>query len=182
VGARATPEDVERELWAQIRLAQSWGLKPQHMDNHMGSLFTRPEFLAIFYRIAVETGIPPLLADLSPEEIRAINPNLDVGSMAFLDPLKQIFPVLKSFSAVEHGSLDEKRASATQKLSRMGPGLHEIILHPAELTDELRTITQSAEDRDRDRQLMLDHGLAQAIEKSGARITNWGEAAREKAQ
>ncbi len=39
VEKNASYEDLEREIRAQIDLAHSWGMKPSHIDNHMGSLY-----------------------------------------------------------------------------------------------------------------------------------------------
>src|SRR5690606_22315850 len=40
---RATPDDVEAEIRAQIEHAESMGIKPTHIDTHMGALYARPE-------------------------------------------------------------------------------------------------------------------------------------------
>ena len=180
VATHAEPDEVEREVRAQLEMARRWGLQPTHLDNHMGSLFVRPEFVEIFYKLAVESSIPPLLADLTPEEIKAINPALDVGSLEALDVLKEVFPVLKSFASIEEGSLQGKMEQALNKFESFKPGLHEIILHPAQLTEELQAITASAEDRDRDFRLLLSTNLSEEIMKRGIQITNWIEAAHEK--
>jgi len=178
VAAYAHPKEVEREIHAQIDLAERWGLHPKHLDNHMGSLFTRPEWVEIFYRIAVERGIPPLLADLTEEELHEINPALDVGSLDSLKGLRSVFPVLRSFSAVQHGSLEEKRSFFMQRVSSLKPGLHEIILHPACPNPELRAVTPSAEDRGRDLDLLLDDPTRSFLEERQVRVIHWGEAAR----
>ena len=39
VEKKASYEDLEAEVRAQIDLAHSWGMKPSHTDNHMGSLY-----------------------------------------------------------------------------------------------------------------------------------------------
>lgn len=39
VEKNASSEDLEKEIRAQIDLAHSWGMKPSHVDNHMGSLY-----------------------------------------------------------------------------------------------------------------------------------------------
>src|SRR5690606_23260582 len=41
----ASADDVEKEIRAQIDRALTLGLKPTHMDSHMGTLFATDEFL-----------------------------------------------------------------------------------------------------------------------------------------
>jgi len=177
VAQHADAADVEREITAQIDLAQRWGLSPMHLDNHMGSLFTRPDLVQAFYNVAVARKTPPLLADLTEEELHEINPDLDVGSMDALKSLHQVFPVLQSFSAVQHGSLEEKCTFLRNQVSSFHAGLHEIILHPACLDQELRAVLPSAEDRGRDLALLLDEGTRSFLEQQDVQITHWGEAA-----
>src|SRR6266542_5954776 len=44
----AKPEDVEKELKAQIEKATSLGIKLTHIDNHMGSILASPEMIAVY--------------------------------------------------------------------------------------------------------------------------------------
>ena len=56
--ADATPDEVEIEIRAQIDRALSLGLKPTHMDSHMGTLFYHPPFLERYIKVGIEYGIP----------------------------------------------------------------------------------------------------------------------------
>jgi len=52
VAARAKPVEVDRELRAQIDRALAVGIRPTHLDSHMGSLFTTPELIATYVKVA----------------------------------------------------------------------------------------------------------------------------------
>ena len=52
VAARAKPAEAEREIRAQIDRALALGIRPTHLDSHMGSLFTTPELIATYVKVA----------------------------------------------------------------------------------------------------------------------------------
>jgi predicted glycoside hydrolase/deacetylase ChbG (UPF0249 family) len=56
--ANASADEVEIEIRAQIDRALSLGLKPTHMDSHMGTLFYHPPFLERYIKLGIEYGIP----------------------------------------------------------------------------------------------------------------------------
>lgn len=58
VVANATPEEVYIELKAQIERSLSMGIRPTHMDSHMGTVFAHPEFLKKYIQLGAEYKIP----------------------------------------------------------------------------------------------------------------------------
>lgn len=56
--ANATPDEVEREIRAQIAKARALGFEPTHLDSHMGTLFASPAFLERYIKVGVEEQIP----------------------------------------------------------------------------------------------------------------------------
>lgn len=54
----ASADDVEKEIRAQIDRALTLGLKPTHMDSHMGTLFASDEFLERYIKVGMEYNIP----------------------------------------------------------------------------------------------------------------------------
>ncbi len=79
------PEEVEREVRAQIEHAIAVGIHPTHLDSHMGVLFSRPELFAIYVKVAHEYKLPFLAVrpPQAPKELLAHafrqrrNPGLD---------------------------------------------------------------------------------------------------------
>ena len=62
VAKNAKPEEVERELRAQIEKSKALGLEPTHLDSHMGCIFyTNPANLATYLKLSKEYGIPAMI-------------------------------------------------------------------------------------------------------------------------
>ena len=54
----ASPDEVEREIRAQVERAKRLGWAPSHLDSHMGTLFAYPPFLERYVKVGIELGIP----------------------------------------------------------------------------------------------------------------------------
>ena len=54
----ASPDIIETEIRAQIERALKMGLKPTHLDSHMGTLFADNSFLERYVKVGIEYGIP----------------------------------------------------------------------------------------------------------------------------
>src|SRR3954463_4526143 len=66
VAQRAKPAEVEREIRAQINRALALGIRPTHLDSHMGSLFTTPDLIATYVRVAHDFHLPFLSVKGTP--------------------------------------------------------------------------------------------------------------------
>jgi predicted glycoside hydrolase/deacetylase ChbG (UPF0249 family) len=55
---RASPEEVDREIRAQLDRALAMGFKPTHLDSHMGTLFAKDAFLEKYLHLGIEKQIP----------------------------------------------------------------------------------------------------------------------------
>ena len=58
---KASPEDVEKELRAQIERAIQFGIDPTHLDSHMGMLYGDQRFLEIYVKLGREYKMPVLI-------------------------------------------------------------------------------------------------------------------------
>ncbi len=54
----ATPEEVDKEIRAQLDRALSMGFKPTHLDSHMGTLFAKEGFMKKYLQLGIEKQIP----------------------------------------------------------------------------------------------------------------------------
>jgi len=61
VVGHAQPDEIEKEIKAQLSSARKSGFNPTHLDTHMGTLWASPEYVNLYKRIGIEEHIPILL-------------------------------------------------------------------------------------------------------------------------
>lgn len=174
----AKAEEVEKEIRAQIDKAISLGMKPDHIDTHMGTLYGSPEFVKVFFKVAEEYNIPANAIDLSneivAEHFRIAGYPIDENVIELVNNYK--LPKLDFFSSVPNGNTyEEKRENFINHVKELPPGLIEIIFHPSIETDNLKTITNSWQQRVWEAQLFSDPEIKQFFSDEGIIFTNWPE-------
>jgi len=80
VAAHAKPIEAEREIRAQINRALALGIRPTHLDSHMGSLFTTPELIATYVKVAHDYHLPFLALKGSPLAAPQAHVHLAIGT------------------------------------------------------------------------------------------------------
>ncbi|HUL16777.1 MAG TPA: polysaccharide deacetylase family protein [Terriglobales bacterium] len=129
--ANDKPAQVELELRAQINRAIALGIHPTHLDSHMGALFTKPEFFAIYMKLAHEFHIPffavksgdpqfaPLLSLVSEKDkpflmdsLSIANPNIPADHWMdfYLNVIKNLRPGLNEL--IVHLAYDNAETQA----------------------------------------------------------------------
>ena len=129
VAVRAKQAEIELELRAQIRRAMALGIRPTHLDSHMGSLFTTPALLAVYVKIAHEYHLPFL----------ALRNNPFGGPPMPLEP--NDIPLDALVQAFEDGPADKWKAFYLNAIANLKPGLTEIIVHLGHDDAELQAVT-----------------------------------------
>jgi len=128
VAVRAKQEEIELELRAQIERAMALGIRPTHLDSHMGSLFTTPAVLATYMKIAHEYHIPFLALRNNP-----FGPPMPIGPNDIaIDALIQQY---------QDGPPDKWKEFYLNAIANLKPGLTEIIVHLGHDDGELRAVT-----------------------------------------
>lgn len=138
VAKYASPEEVEKEMRAQIESALKIGIMPTHLDSHMGCVFYgRPEFLASYLRLAKEYGIPAMVNPQIMEGI--IRPNAALFEGINLDEIPVVdFVAIASESVYDNQGLE---GFYTDLLNNLQPGLTVLLNHVAFDDNEMRAIT-----------------------------------------
>ncbi len=153
----ADTEEVLRECRAQIERAVLWGFDISHLDAHLGTLYSRPEFFDIYLELANEFRLPISLPD----------PRVDLGFPA--RELATDEGVLMPDHTVIVPIGIEARSRLQEALTNLAPGVTELHVRPATDTPELRAITPDWASHTGDAHLITnDSGFAKLLASSGA--------------
>jgi len=110
------PEDIEKELRAQIELALKYIPRLSHVSGHMGSTAFTPEVKALAQKIAKKYNLPMVDVDREGNAIQSIRFDFNrksteeriAGFIAMLDKLEDG----KTYVFVEHPGLDTEEMRA----------------------------------------------------------------------
>lgn len=132
----AKPEEVEKELRAQIDRAIAQGVRPTHLDSHMGSMYVTPAIFRIAIKVAKEYKLPVslpfnLVKVAAPFLVNEITPDM-IGVDNFL-----MLP-----GEATGGNWNEMYAGIVNSLT---PGLNEIVVHLSYDNDEMKAIATEHE-------------------------------------
>jgi hypothetical protein len=177
VAKSATADEVAAEIRAQLARARKLGMRPTHIDTHMGTLYSRPDFTRVYLRMAVDEQVPAMVIEMTPRTIAKFR---DQGYPFSDEMLKLIadypLPKLDDFHSVAPGkTYAEKRQKFLEQVRALPPGLHEVIFHPSVETEGLKRITGSWQQRVWEDRLMADPEVRQSWKEQGVVVTDWKE-------
>ena len=157
VAKNATPEEVEVELRAQIDRALKAGIRPTHLDSHMGTVLM-PRFLATYVKVAHEYGIPFLAMHSSALAESDIIPDAIVIAGATAKP-------------------DGWKDWYVHQLQSLKPGLTELIVHlgydDAELQAIMGDVPYGSAWRQRDFDAITSPEFKKALEENHITLVGW---------
>ncbi|HEX3425672.1 MAG TPA: polysaccharide deacetylase family protein [Acidimicrobiales bacterium] len=125
----ADVDEVRRECRAQIERAILWGFDVSHLSSHLGALEYRPEFFDVALELASEFRLPLRLSSINVER-----------SVGF--PFRRL-AAEEGVCAPDHLVRNRNRSGRValeRLLGEIGPGVTEVVLHPAVDTGELRAL------------------------------------------
>lgn len=177
VAMNATAAEVETELRAQIARAQRMGIKFTHLDTHMGTVYARPDFFNVYYSLGREFGVPIMIMKPTPEAEKQGSKEI----VAFLKSQQGRFAkdkifVLDTLVTVPMrgaATLQECRNRYVAALEALPPGIHQLIVHPAKLDEELRSMTGSAVARDLDFRVFSDPQVHARLAAKGISLARY---------
>lgn len=129
VVAKAKTAEVEREIRAQVDRALALGIRPTHLDSHMGALFSTPEFFATYVRVARHYRLP-FLALRGDKRTRPQPPLLETDIL--LDT------VVIAGTEVPR---DKWKEFYLKAIADLKPGITEMIVHLGRDDSELQAVT-----------------------------------------
>ncbi len=179
VKAKAKPEHVEAEIRAQIRRALEFGLKPTHVDSHMGTLFADPRFFDAYVRVARETRLLPMLPGPTPDIVlyaRSMGLDylpkvrgLESQGYVFLDRLS---------TGLSGETLPARKAALAAFLDSLTPGVTKLIVHLAGEDEEIQNISYSWKVRGIEGRMMVDPEVRALLKEKKVELTTYREVGR----
>jgi predicted glycoside hydrolase/deacetylase ChbG (UPF0249 family) len=168
----AKPEEVKKELRAQIEKALRFGLKPTHLDSHMCSIGLCPEFLEIYKALGKEYNLPVFINKQFVESISLSNEKYNYENTLVADNL-----LIGNFTDFEKGEL---KKSYEKALDNINPGFNVFLLHPAFDDNEMQGITKNhpnfgSEWRQIDFDYFTSNECKQKLKENNIRLITWRE-------
>jgi predicted glycoside hydrolase/deacetylase ChbG (UPF0249 family) len=161
----ADPEEVGRELRAQIERAMAWGIDVTHLAPHLTAITLRPEFFGIYLDLAVEFALPVRL----PSTISADQAGFPFRRLASEEGV--VFP-----DHFDHDWRAGSRERVHAAIRDLQPGVTEIHVQPAIDTPEVRELSPAAPGWIDDLELMVDDDtVPQLLAEVGAVLIGYAE-------
>jgi len=171
----ATPEEVEKEIRAQIDKAISAGVKPGHIDTHMGTLYGSIDFAKVYMKAAMEYNIPAMVIEFTEDVLqrfRAQGYPITDDMVSFASNYS--LPKLDDFHAVPEGkTYEEKKQAFFDLVKSLKPGITEFVFHPSVESENLKSITNSWQQRVWEAQMFDDPEVIRFFKDEEVLFTNW---------
>lgn len=160
----ADPDEVYRELTAQVSRAIAWGIDVTHLAPHLTAITLRPEFFGIYLDVATEFRLPVRL----PSTVSAEQAGFPFRKLAAEQGV--LFP-----DHFDHDWRAGSRERVLSALASLEPGVTELHVQPAIDTLEVRALTPHAEQWIDDLAFVTDDALRTAIDDAGAVLIGYRE-------
>ncbi len=180
---KATPDELEREIRAQVDRALGMGIEVTHLDSHMGTVFATPEFFERYAKVGIEKGIPILI--MGSIEGTGLDEGMAEPVRAAADMVWAAgLPVIDFVHTDSYGwRTTEKLPHFTEAVRALKPGITEMIIHCTKPDDVIEVINGGRTHLYGDYTAMINPELKKVIEEEGVILTTWRElkARRQKA-
>ncbi|MBS1948171.1 MAG: polysaccharide deacetylase family protein [Bacteroidetes bacterium] len=192
VAAHASPDEIEKEIRAQLARAEAMGFVPTHLDTHMGTVYATPAFIERYIKVGMEKHIPIMLPaghdmlisqqmhlpDAMVQQLRDLGKKVWDAGLPVLDDLHN---TSYDWEIPDEIKNDEKKLQQykTQKyieaLKTLKPGLTMMIMHCTAPTEVFQYISGSGPTRKGDMLAMIDPQFKKALQAEGIILTTWRE-------
>ncbi len=193
VNKNADPEEVRKELQAQIDFSRQIGLNPTHIDTHMGALAVNKKL----WRVYIEVGHKNKLVSMVTKT-RALNLFDDEFPMPhYIVPVNDIYMLYpgadRTFLEESFGEdlassvivediykFDDWYELYSNKIKSLKPGLNVFLLHLGYNNEELKAVTIDHPEygslwRQLDYDVFNSKEIKQLLKKEDIKLVTWGE-------
>lgn len=168
--ARVDSREVEAEIRAQIARAREFGVRPTHLDSHMGTLYQNRVLFETLLRVGRDNRLPVMISREWFDRAQYL-PSLLQPDDIVIDRVISIEP------NVPPERWEEFYVGAIKSLK---PGITQIIVHLAYDDEEMRAATIEHPDwgagwRQRDFDLFTGEKIRQLLRENNIKLITWRE-------
>jgi len=168
VAKNAVPDEVEKELKAQIERALAFGVQPTHIDSHMGSLFTTPELFNVYLKIGKLYNLPVFFPM-----------NTAQGYPALLNQINNNQIIIDNYFMMNtNRKIHEWTPFYQNIIKQLKPGINELIIHLAIDNSEMQAVAIDHADfgstwRQNDLNTVMSKEFKSALKKHNIKLITW---------
>ena len=171
--AHADARQAEAEIRAQIERARAFGLRPTHLDSHMGTLYQNEPLFQVFLRVARDNKLPVRISSDWLDRAPFIPTNLGPDDIV-IDRIIEISPGVPP---------EQWAAFYADAIKSLRPGITEIVVHLAYDDEEMRAATADHPDwgagwRQRDFDFFTSASCRRLLQENHVKLITWGEVGR----
>ena len=193
VNIKADPEEVRKELQAQIDFARLIGINPTHIDTHMGALAVNKYLWRVYIEVGHKNKLVPMVTksrglNLFDEEFPMPEYIVPVNDIYMLYPGADRTFIENSTGADIANTLivndiykyDDWFNLYSSKIKSLNPGLNVFLLHLGYDNEELRAVTIDHPEygslwRQLDFDVFNSEEIKKVLKDNDIKLVTWGE-------
>jgi chitin disaccharide deacetylase len=168
--SHANAREVEAEIRAQIDRARAFGIKPTHLDSHMGTLYQNKTLFETLLRVARDNKLPVRMSKEWVPSTNYLPSILNPNDIA-------IDRIITIGAGVPAEGWSKFYADAIKSIQ---PGVTEMVVHIAFDDEEMRAATLDHPDwgaawRQRDLQFFTSDTFRRLLQENHIKLVTWRE-------
>ena len=193
VNINADPEEVRKELQAQIDYAISLGINPSHIDSHMGAIAVNKDIWRVYIEVGhknrlVSMAIKSRISSLFDKDFPVPDYIVPVNDMYMLYPeadrtsLESIAgeDVANTLIVNDVYKYDDFFKLYSSKVESLAPGLNVFLLHLGYDNEELRAVTVDHPEygslwRQLDYDVFNSKEFKKVLKDNDIKLVTWGD-------
>ena len=173
----AKPEEVDKEVNAQIERALVAGIDVTHVDSHMGTIMS-PLFIQSYIQAASSRLLPSMLPRLTAKgiEMMGVGEQERVTYMPIMQMLESMgVPMLDGLLSMPLNEPNEtvQLEIAKELLGDLPEGITHFVLHPSIDTPELRALAPDWESRVANYNVFMSEELKAFLEREDVKLIGY---------
>ncbi|GIP52414.1 polysaccharide deacetylase family protein [Paenibacillus vini] len=179
----ADESEVRMELESQIQSAILKGMNPTHLDSHGGSvmgLSTGRDFLEITFDLCGKYRLPFNLPKriveqpfFNPDQLKLFHKRISSAKDRGILLIDDIVSLPYGFDSNTGYSTMKKLM--VDMLKNLKPGITQLTVHPAKITEQLKVITSCFREREMEYVLLNDIEIKQLIINERIKLISWSD-------